>query len=225
MILAITIQSGLLIAVSTYVGLLAARAVGLGLPILEGILMGQPVLEKFLVFLPISLLVGLAAGGGIVALEQFVFQPRLPVQMKEASARFSLWKRALVCFYGGIDEELLLRLFVMSGLAWLLGLVWKSAAGAPALGAFWLANLVATLLFGAGHLPATARITRLTPLVVARALILNGVAGLMFGFLFMTYGLESAILAHFCMDILMHVVRPELTSSTAPKAQMQTVRS
>jgi hypothetical protein len=196
----------------------------LGLPILQGILAGQSVLDKFLTFLPVSLLVGLAAGGGIVALEQFVFQPRLPAQMKEAYTRLSLWKRALVCFYGGIDEEILLRLFMMSGLTWLLGLVWKSPAGMPALGAFWLANLLATLLFGAGHLPATARVTPLTPLVVTRALILNGVAGLMFGFLFMTYGLEAAILAHFCMDILMHVVRPELTPA-APEAQMQAARS
>ena len=76
-----------------------------------------------------------------------------------------------------------------------------------------------------GHLPATAGITRLTPLVVTRALVMNGLAGLVLGFLYMTYGLESAMLAHACLDIVMHVIVPELTAAGQSRPQPQTVSS
>ena len=204
------VQGGLLVALAAFVGLLAARSIGLGLPVLQSALAGQPYIDQFLTFLPVSLLLGLVGGAGIVALEHYVFQPRLPAELNQLSARISFWKRVTACFYGGIVEEILLRLFVMGGFTWLIGLVWKSASGGPALGAFWLANVLAAILFGLGHLPTTARVTRLTPLVVARALILNGIAGLMFGYLFITYGLEAAILAHFTMDIMLHLVHPAL---------------
>jgi membrane protease YdiL (CAAX protease family) len=206
-------QGGLLIAIATYVGLLAARAVGLRLPILEALLDGRPVLPIFLAGLPVALLVGFGAGAAICALEQYYFQPRLPEAFHEVKAKQATWKRALACFYGGIYEELLLRLFVMGGLIWLIGRVFPPPAGVISLGAFWAANIISSLLFGLGHLPATARMAPLTPFIVARALILNGLAGLLFGILFLQYGLEFAMIAHFCMDIVMHLVLPELVAA------------
>lgn len=212
-VFASVVQAGLLIAIAIYVGLLAARAVGLRLPVLEAMLEGRPALPVLLAGLPVALLVGFGAGAGIIALERYYFQPRLPEAFHEVKAKQASWKRALVCFYGGIYEELLLRLFVMSGLIWLIGRVWPASAGQIPPGTFWMANIIATLLFGLGHLPATARIAPLTPLIVARALILNGLAGLLFGVLFLHYGLEFAIIAHFCMDIMMHLVLPELMAA------------
>ena len=40
------------------------------------------------------------------------------------------------------------------------------------------ANILAAILFGLGHLPATAAIMTITPLVVVRALVLNGFLGI-----------------------------------------------
>jgi len=220
-ILGSTVQGGILVAIATFVGLLAAREIGLGLPILQSALSGQPFIDQLLAILPVSILVGLVGGVMIAGLERYVFQPHLPAALKMGDARISFWKRVAACFYGGIVEEILLRLFVMSGLTWLLGLLWKSAGGGPALGAFWAANLLATLLFGAGHLPATKQLTPLTPLVVTRALVLNGLAGLMFGFLFIANGLEAAILAHFIMDILIHLVLPALKPVESGNTQVQ----
>jgi len=206
-------QAGLLIAIATYVGLLAARAVGLRLPVLEAVLEGQPALPVLLAGLPVAMLVGFVGGAGIMALERYYFQPRLPEAFHEVKAKQATWKRFLACFYGGIYEELLLRLFVMSGLIWLIERLWPAPVGQIPPGAFWIANLIATLLFGLGHLPATARLAPLTPFIIARALILNGLAGLLFGVLFLQYGLEFAMIAHFCMDIMLHLVLPELTAA------------
>ncbi len=209
-VLASTVQAGMLIAIATWLGLLAARAVGLRLPVLEAALAGHPALPILTAGLPVAALVGFFAGALIAVLEQFVFQPRLPDAFRQADAKQALWKRILACFYGGIYEELLLRLFVMAGGIWLLGRVWPFATGQIPPAIFWTANIFAALLFGAGHLPATARLAPLTPFIVARALVLNGLAGVLFGVLFWRYGLELAMIAHFCADIIIHVLLPEL---------------
>ena len=77
--------------------------------------------------------------------------------------------------------------------------------GQPSLKILWLANVIVAILFGLGHLPATMLLFPLTPLVIARAIILNGLAGLAFGYLYWTRGLESAMLAHFSGDMILIV--------------------
>src|SRR4030095_8426388 len=95
-----------------------------------------------------------------------------------------LWKRMLAgIFYGGILEELFCRLFLFSLFAWLLGFVLRASNGRPSATAFWMANLMVALLFGLGHLPATSALVPLTPVVVTRALVLNGLAGATCGYL------------------------------------------
>jgi hypothetical protein len=208
LILLSIVQSLVLVGLSTFLGLLAARQVGLEVPILQALIEGRPVMEKNLEMAPAIILLGLVSGILILALEWYYFLPRIPRKLAKFDAGAAFWKRALACFYGGIVEEILLRLFLMSVLVWLIGLVWKSSDGAPALGAFWLANILAAVLFGAGHLPATSQLVKLTPMVVARALLLNGIPGVAFGYLYMTYGLEAAMLSHFSLDILLHLIAP-----------------
>jgi membrane protease YdiL (CAAX protease family) len=88
-----------------------------------------------------------------------------------------LWKRLLgAVLYGGITEELLMRLFLMALVAWLVGRWWRTPGGLPASGAFWIAIVLVAVLFGLGHLPATSAITPLTATIVVGALVLNGVA-------------------------------------------------
>jgi hypothetical protein len=50
----------------------------------------------------------------------------------------------------------------------------------------------------------------LTPLVTARALLLNGMGGLGFGRLYWKRGLPAAMPAHFTADIVLHVVTASL---------------
>ena len=71
--------------------------------------------------------------------------------------------------------------------------------------------MTSALLFGAGHLPTTATLMPLTPLVITRALLLNGLGGIVFGWLYWKRGLLAAMLAHFSADIVLHVIAPALT--------------
>jgi hypothetical protein len=55
-----------------------------------------------------------------------------------------------------------------------------------------------------GHLPATAALVKVTPLLIGRAILLNGIVGVAAGYLFVRYGLEAAMLAHFAADLVLH---------------------
>lgn len=98
--------------------------------------------------------------------------------------------------YGGVIEEVMLRLFMMSLVAFLLHKLFGKKTETPATGILIAANVIAALLFAAGHLPATAVLMGITPMILARCFLLNGGFGLLFGWLYRKYGLRYAMLAH-----------------------------
>jgi hypothetical protein len=95
--------------------------------------------------------------------------------------------------YGGVAEEVMLRWGVMSLAAWVLvSLLGRQRHSV----AMTLAIVAAAGLFAAAHLPAVAAQVELTPAIVVRTLTLNGVAGLVYGWLFWRHHLEAAMAAH-----------------------------
>ena len=96
--------------------------------------------------------------------------------------------------YGGVIEEVMLRLFFMSLLAFLLQKLFRKGSGTTSV--LIAANLIAALLFAAAHLPATAMLMDLTPMILFRCFLLNGGLGLAFGWLYRKFGLRYAMLAH-----------------------------
>lgn len=156
-----------------------------------------------------SILIGLAVSAVVLALTRLI-DPMLPAMVHPpamASAADSALNGLLASFYGGIGEELQLRLLLMTLLVWTVAKLRKSAPGD---GVYWMAIMIAALLFGAGHLPAAHHVWGLDAVVVTRTLLLNGLAGVVFGWLYWKRGLEMAVLAHFCADIALHAVPPLL---------------
>ncbi len=72
---------------------------------------------------------------------------------------------------------------------------------------FVIANILSALLFAAGHLPSTATMTTLTPVIIIRCFLFNGGLGIAFGYLYRKYNIRYAIishgLCHLIADILM----------------------
>ncbi len=196
-LVASVLQSAVLLAVAAFVGLRAADAVGLRTPLTDALLTRASVAATFRSLRPLSAVaVGAMAGGVIVILDVIVFQPLVPeFMLAAATAEVPRWAGFLASFYGGIGEEILTRLFLVSVLAWML----RGRA-------VWVAIVSAALLFGAGHLPGTAAISPLTPALVVRALVLNSIGGIAFGWLYWRRGLEAAMLAHFSADVVLHVI-------------------
>ncbi|MEO5886051.1 MAG: CPBP family intramembrane glutamic endopeptidase [Anaerolineales bacterium] len=208
-----TLQSAILFAIIIFAGMWFASRVGLGMPILDAITRKESVPDKVRAILPLSVGLGIIASLLIVGLDVWVFQPALLKELGDSANALNLqnaqpaaWKGFLASFYGGIAEEILLRLFVMSLFAWLGRFISKTQAGKPTSTVFWIANILAAVLFGVGHLPATSLLIPLTPLVIARAILLNGIGGVLFGWLYWKRGLEAAMISHFAADIVLHVL-------------------
>lgn len=206
-------QYAVLGAISAALGLLFSNAIGLGAPLLERALAGEDNSAALTAQLPLAIGLGVAVAILIVLLDRFFFRSLIPPEVNQQLANVALWKRFLVCFYGGINEEILTRLFLFSTTAWVLGQIWHAPDGLPSDGAFWAANIAAALVFGLFHLPATASLTQLSPMIVVRAIVLNGIAGIVFGYLFWQYSLIAAMLAHFSADIVIHIITPVFVRS------------
>ncbi len=213
------IQNAMLYGLLIFTGLYIARRVGLGVPILTGLFNKEDVGEKAREMLLPSLLIGAVGSGLVILLDSFVFGPPLAVEMKLLGITLSesvnppIWQGLLASLYGGINEEVLLRLFVMTLLGGLLAIVFHKLDQKLPVGIFWVANILAAVLFGLGHLPTTAAIgLPLDFLVVSRAILLNGLVGVGCGWLYWKYGLESAMLGHFTADIVLHVLTPLVVS-------------
>ena len=198
------VQNGILLAVAIGTGLVLSERIGLRMPLINAWATGQHSPKLTPVVMP-GVLLGAAAGVVLVGLEALFFLRHLPAGMLSIF-EIPLWKRLLSgVLYGGITEELLMRLFLLSLVAWTLGRWWKAPTGIPAPGAFWAAIIVVAVLFGLGHLPATAVVTPLTSALVVRALVLNGVAGVAFGYLYWRHGLEAAMAGHMSAHVVLQI--------------------
>lgn len=199
------VQNLFLLATAVGLGILLSRKIGLGAPLLEGWLYPDQISAKARDSIKAGVLVGMVVGGVLLAV-LFVLVPYLPNLPFVSASRIPVWKRFLMCFYGGIYEEILTRLFLLSLFAWLgVKLFQKDKAKLGGI-VFWLANILVAVLFGLGHLPTASLVMPITPVVVAAALLLNGVAGIAFGHLYRKRGLESAMMAHFCADFVIYVL-------------------
>lgn len=98
--------------------------------------------------------------------------------------------------YGGVIEEVMLRLFMLSLVAFLLHKLLGKGKEKPATWVLVLSNVIAALLFAAGHLPTTFLIIGNSPMILFRCFLLNGGIGLLFGWLYRKYGLRYAMIAH-----------------------------
>lgn len=203
------VQSSIYVAVAVSVGLLAARRLGFGAPIIESWLTGDrdEARERARKSLPSSAAMGAGVALVLVLLLIFIFIPLNPQLRIILSSDIAIWKKFLASFYGGIVEELLMRLFLFSSLVWLVSGSWRADRKPPGAVVLWSVNIFVALIFGLGHLPAAGLMNiPITTSLVVMALLLNGLAGATFGYLYWKRGLEAAIVAHFSADIVIHVL-------------------
>jgi hypothetical protein len=201
-------QSALLLTIAVFFGLKLSQKIGL--PVLALFESSVPFKEKIKSILKLSVPLGIAVAL-IIKFGDFFFIRLIP-QLAGVDEHIPFWKSLLVAPYGGVVEELLMRLFLVTLFAWLLGKVLRNVTKSTDIihnnTVMWTAIIAASVLFGLGHLPATATILPLTPIVVARAILLNGIGGIVFGWLYWKKGLEYAIAAHFTADIVLHAILP-----------------
>lgn len=149
------------------------------------------------------------AGGIVFSLDHWVFGSMIEGVQAANAASLTVSGVIASVLYGGIIEEVLMRLFFMSLIAWI---IWKlfcrkySREDIPA-AVFIVANVVAALAFAAGHLPATVAVFgQLTPLILLRCFLLNGCFAMIFGWLYRKYGIVYSMVSHAMFHIVSKLI-------------------
>ena len=204
------ILNTLIIGVIVLFGYLFGRPVILGAPIIKAKVEGESVSERIKSILKIAPVLGILSGIAVFVLDLLVFVPLLTGTVSTTATYPSLGSRVLAMFYGGFFEELLVRFLIMSYLVWFFWKLSRSKDPASHSWIYWLGLISAAVLFGALHLPATIAIYGMTSLVITRALVLNLIPGLIFGYLYWKQGIESAMVAHLTADFTIHVVLTQI---------------
>ena len=143
-----------------------------------------------------TIIVALVGGAGIILPDLLFFGKYSEAIMDSYSQKPNAVTVLATVTYGGVIEEIMMRLFFMSLVVFFLKLLFARKKEKPAPWMFIVANILSALLFAAGHLPATAVMLGITPLIVFRCFLLNGAFGLLFGWLYRKYGLRYAMIAH-----------------------------
>lgn len=143
-----------------------------------------------------TVIISVIGGLALILPDVFFFGKHIPAVAESYAAKPTVPYLVATVTYGAVIEEIMMRLFCMSLLAFLLWKLFARKQETPSTGILIAANIMAALLFAAGHLPAIAVMMGLTPMIVLRCFLLNGTFGLAFGALYRRYGLRYAMLAH-----------------------------
>ncbi|HVP40191.1 MAG TPA: CPBP family glutamic-type intramembrane protease [Candidatus Saccharimonadales bacterium] len=160
------------------------------------------------------LLLGLGVGTMLVAADRLFTAAGSPLRIPHPAFPFS----PIASASAAIGEEILFRSLLMGLWAFLLTLAlrrWKATRAA-----LWAGNVVAALLFSAGHLPAAMLFLgvqsprAVPPLALGELLVLNCLVGLVAGERYLRDGLVAAVGVHLWADVVWHVIWPVLGGRT-----------
>jgi hypothetical protein len=196
------------------IGLLVAPKIGLGAPYLESWLDGAPrPTRPFSSIIPPALFWATVTAIIAFAIDAFfLYALKVTTPAPEIHARIAVswWRTGLASLWAPWAEEIFDRLFLLSLAAWLgMKLFRVSTNGRGRWIALWIANFATALFFGWYHISNEALFVDPVPFIVAlRTVSIVLPVGLAFGWIYIRRGLEAAILSHFIIDVIVHVVRP-----------------
>ena len=209
------------------IGLSIANRIGTGLPIIESWVARKPSPISLRTILALGLIAGTGIAAAYYLLQDLVFGPPMAALFEEIG--YALPEEAiapplyglLAAISAGITEETIFRLFGLSVLAWLGGLAFHDSEKRPKLAVFWAANIVFALAFGLMHLPdAVSRGWPINSLIIVRTVVVNGIGGLVLGWLYWSFGLETAMLAHFLGDAILYSLIPFIVARESGTARI-----
>lgn len=190
-------ESSVILALTVWTGVRLAYKLNLHAPCIEAFATQKPLLPKLLPQLRPAAIGGIIVG--VLLIGMTYVTPELMVMPNEMNKILEFLMRI---FYGGITEEIFLRWGVMTLILWgIAAIAGRKNHPTPLL--VWIAIIVSSLLFALGHLPAAHILAGQISLnIFLYVMVGNTLAGMVFGFLYQRFGLESAMIAH----ALAHIV-------------------
>ncbi len=184
-------QGGLLLALAVLAGMMFAPEVRLTAPVCAAIAQWKPLGPA----LRPQLLPGLA-GACVGAVILWGFAHYAPSRLADVLQNGAV-PASVRLLYGGITEEVLVRWGAMTVLVWGAWRTVQGGEGQPSWLVIGLGIAASAVVFGVVHLPAALEIVReMPPLLAASVVAANSAFGVVTGWLYWRFGLETAMIAH-----------------------------
>ena len=184
-------------------GLVMGRQIGLGAPLIAALLERRHwVLQRLKKEVLLAALLGLALGG-LLLLVRVVSAPHLPAEMPKFGHRGVVGGLA-VSLGAAVAEEVWFRLGLMTLLLWVGSRILGDREVRPAVA--WPAIVTVSIAFGLMHLPQLTSYGAGSPFAIAGTIAGNSVVGTLYGWCYWRKSLLAAIVAHFSVDLVLHVL-------------------
>jgi uncharacterized membrane protein len=134
---------------------------------------------------------------------RYISLPYLPEEIPQYGFR-GVTGGLLVSLGAAIAEEVWFRFGLMTLLLWLFKRIFKLTE--LTIASVWCVMLVVAIAFGAAHLPQLIAYGAGSNFAIWGTMLGNIAVSFLYGWCFWRYGLLSAIIAHFCLDIVLHVL-------------------
>ena len=175
------------------------EGLGLGAPFISAALTGRED-RNFKTVLWQSIVLGFLTAAVMLLIDQILFAG-VSLTCVRALGAEPVWVRIIIIAYSAVTEELIYRLGIMTLIAWITARVMSRMHLPSSSFPIWLGIACAAILFGLAHV---ANIPN-APHPIARAVTLNGIAGVVLGWLYWKRGLEAAVIAHFAANAFIYL--------------------
>ncbi|MGH1363755.1 MAG: CPBP family intramembrane glutamic endopeptidase [Calditrichia bacterium] len=187
----------------TWLGIRLGPKVGLGIPLIDQFLANQPtawrILRNDVVF---ATILGLALGALLLLVRVFS-TPYLPPELPAFGHRGILGGLA-VSVGAAVAEEVWFRLGLMTVLVWIASKAFSKGEVQPVL--VWSVIAITSIGFGTAHLPQLVSYGAGSPFAITGTVLGNTAVGFLYGWCYWRRSLIAAIVAHFSVDIVLHVL-------------------
>lgn len=198
------IQSGILFSILIFLGLILTKKINFQLPLLEAILNKGNYKIVLKDIWGMSVILWIITAIAIYVTD--IWFTLLGAAITTHNNYAPIWQKLLASVYWWITEEIIMRLFLMALFIWIGMKIFKQ--NKPTNINVIISIILAAIIFWLWHLPITASLVTINSLVITRAIVLNGIGGIVFWWLFWKKWIESSMIAHFTADIFLITILP-----------------
>lgn len=185
-----------------YFGVILGRRIGLGVTQLDNLLAGRPGAAQALKGgVVLAVVLGLSVGVVLLVL-RVLTGPYLPPELPQLGFR-GVTGGLAVSLGAAVAEEVWFRLGLMTLLLWCITRL--KGDRSPSAAMIWSVIVLSAIAFAAAHLPQLVAYGAGSGVGIAGTVSGNVLVGTLFGWLYWQKGIIAAMVAHFSVDLVLHV--------------------
>lgn len=183
-------------------GIWLGRQIGLGTPLLYALILKKPGSIRIMFKdIKLAIVLGLLTGGAMVLL-RMITEPYLPSELPTFGHR-GILGGLLVSLGAAVGEEVWFRLGLMTIILWFVSRIMGHTRIQSSVA--WITIILVAMIFGAIHLPQLISYGAGSSFAIWGTIIGNSVVGILYGWFYWRRSLIAAIVAHFSVDLVIHV--------------------